>query len=324
MTDTIIKLGCFLTGRNYRIVKSCSEASTKSVKKFLAAILIMSIIWGFIGYTFTQRYIQGSLSTSIIVSLVMIFIVIHIERQIILTIGRNLWSSGFRITIGVVMALIGSVIIDQILFRQDVEKKKISDIQQEVNSILPDKTKQINLDIKELDSLLKNKEIEKNDIINEITARPFVKSSTISMKHHSMQVTGIDGIKKDTLLAKSDVTIIDIPNPKAEFIPQLDTQIRSLQEQKLKKEEARLTIREDLEKDIMSKTGFLDELKTLFSILTTSLVAFFVWIAIFILFLALELFVLTNKYGDQGDDYDETVLHQMNLHRLRLSKLEEK
>ncbi len=318
MKDPILRLGCFLTGRNYKIVKSCSEASTKSVKKFLAAILIMSIIWGFIGFTFTQRYIQGSMTASVIVAAIMVFVVIHIERQIILSIGKNKWSSWFRIVIGVVMAIIGSVIIDQILFKQDVEKKKISDIQEEVYDILPLKTNQINLDIANLDTLIINKEREKAQIVDEITIKPFVKSSTRSTIHHNVMLSG-----KDTLIARSDVTIVDIPNPKASFIPQIETLIKSLQAQKSLKEEARLTMREDLEKDLMSKTGFLDELTTLFSILFSSLVALLVWIALFIFFLALELFVLTNKYGDKGDDYDETIIHQMNIHRLRLAKLEE-
>ena len=59
----------------------------------------------------------------------MIIIVIQIERQIILSVGKNVLVPVFRIILGIVMAIIGSVIIDQIIFREDVEKGKISNVQ---------------------------------------------------------------------------------------------------------------------------------------------------------------------------------------------------
>jgi hypothetical protein len=55
----------------------------------------------------------------------MIIIVIQIERQIILSVGKNKLVPLFRVAIEVVMAVIGSVIIDQIIFREDVEKVRI-------------------------------------------------------------------------------------------------------------------------------------------------------------------------------------------------------
>jgi len=323
MNNFILRVGCFLTGRNYSIVKNCSEVSTKSVKKYLAAILIVSILWGFIGYVFTQRYIQGSVWASLAVAAILVFVVIHIERQIILSIGKNWWSRVFRVSIGVVMAIIGSVIIDQMLFKEDVEKKKITNIQEEVNKILPFKTQQLDLEIDALDSLILSKEDEKTKIIDEITRTPFVKSSIVENKYHSIKTEGLDGALKDTLIRRPDVTIIDKPNPKAELIPQIDGQIAELRGQKAAKENARLTMRQDLETELKSKTGFLDELMILFSILFSHGVALFVWISLFIFFLAIELFVLVNKFGDHADDYDEVVLYQMRMHKVRLSKLSE-
>jgi hypothetical protein len=117
MKDFWLKLGCYITGYNYTIIKNSSEASAKTVKKYLSAILIVSILWGFIGYTFAQRYLHASVFMALTVSLVMVIIVIQIERQIILSVGKNRLVPLFRILIGIVMAVIGSVIIDQIIFR---------------------------------------------------------------------------------------------------------------------------------------------------------------------------------------------------------------
>lgn len=60
MKNWWIKFGCFLTGYNYGIVRSSSEVSSKAVKKYTSAMLIVCILWSFVGFMFTQRYLRGN------------------------------------------------------------------------------------------------------------------------------------------------------------------------------------------------------------------------------------------------------------------------
>ncbi|HXF90627.1 MAG TPA: DUF4407 domain-containing protein [Candidatus Nitrosotenuis sp.] len=316
MNTFILKIGCFLTGRNHLIVKNCSEASAKSVKKYLAAILIVSILWGFIGYTFTQRYIKGDFTTSLAVAAVLVFIVIHIERQIILSIGKNRLARAFRVIIGIVMAIIGSVIIDQMLFREDIEKKNISNIQAEVNNILPEKTRELVSQISNLDTTIKIKEAEIKELSKDIEKNP----TKIIYNVETNYVIDTLGNRVPT---GKKVTTNHIPNPNISRLPDLDAQIQNLIDKKIEKEKNLVTIRDNLEAELKSKTGFLDELIVLFSILFSHGIALFVWLSLFTFFLAIELFVLVNKFGDHQDDYDEVVLHQMDIHKIRLKKLAE-
>jgi hypothetical protein len=324
MRDLWLKIGCFLTGHNYTLVKNSSEASAKSVKKYLSAILIVSILWGFIGFVFSQRYLKTGPLASAIVAAVMVIVVIQIERQIILATGKVWLARSFRIVIAVVMAIIGSVIIDQIIFREDVEKLKISNIQEEVNKILPSKTAQLDLEISNLDSLITDKETERAGLIDEITKRPFIKGSTSERKNYKMQIRSDDGTMKDTVIARTDLTLTDITNPKAQYVANIDQQIAGLRTQLAEKQGARITIRQDLETELKGKTGFLDELVLLFSILFTHNIALFVWICLFIFFLAIELFVLMNKFGDAITDYDKTIQHQVQTRVKMLEKLGER
>ena len=324
MRDIWLKLGCFLTGHNYTIVKNSSEASAKSVKKYLSAILIVGILWGFIGYVFSQRYLKTGTLGSAIVAAVMVIVVVQIERQIILATGKVWLARSFRIVIAIVMAIIGSVIIDQIIFREDVEKLKISNIQDEVNRILPSKTAQLDMEIASLDSLITQKETERAGLIDEVTKRPFIKGSTSERKNYKMQIRGEDGTLRDTVIARTDLTLTDISNPKTEYVASIDKQISGLRSQLAEKQNARITIRQDLEAELKGKTGFLDELVLLFSILFTHDIALFVWICLFIFFLAIELFVLMNKFGDALTDYDVTIRHQMDTRVKMLEKLREK
>lgn len=312
--NVLLRFACFVTGRSYPIVMECSEASRKSVWKFFGAILLVSIVWGFIGFQFAQRYLKASVWTSLIVACVLIFMVVQIERQIILSVGKNLWSSIFRGLIGFVMAVIGSVIIDQILFQEDIEKKKVSLIQEEVNEILPKKTREIASQIVAMDSSLALKEKERTQIIREVDAQPFIKSKTSETKV-------IRGSEETEPLRESRSILTDIPNPKANLIPALDEQIKRLREQKAALEAKLFGIREEIEKDLRSKTGFLDELIVLVSILRSHWVALLVWLAIWLFFFAIEMFVLVNKWTDERDDYDDVVAHQLNMHKRRLKLL---
>ncbi len=321
MKDYWLKLGCYITGYNYTIIKNSSEASAKAVKKYLSAILIVSILWGFIGFTFAQRYLHTGTFASLIVSLIMIVIVIQIERQIILSIGKNSLVPVFRTLIGMVMAVIGSVIIDQIIFREDVEKVRISNLQTEVNNILPVKTKELDLQISQLDSAILSKEAERTLLIDEITRKPFIKSASSETRHFQMQRNTNTGEMKDTLVKRTDLALNDVVNPKAQLLPDIEEQISLLRSQKNEKENNKINIREELEKELGSKTGFLDELKILFSILLSSWIAMIVWSMFFLFLMSIEVLVLVNKFGEERTDYESIILHQKDVRIKMLDKL---
>lgn len=314
MKDWWIKLGCYLTGYNYSIVKSSSEASAKAVKKFASALLIISMVWCFIGYEFTSHYLHGSTLTSIIGAIIMVVMVIQIERQIILTIGKSRSVKRFRIIIGVVMAIIGSVIIDQVMFKDDIERERITVDQEKVNKAMIFKTKEINDQIAQLDTSIARKERERMKAIAEIT-----KSPTITAYNTQTQ-TKADSNGRMVTVGRT-MTTQSMPNPKIEMLAQLDGQIKTLHDLKVAKENSLLTIRATVEKEVKENKPFLEELSILFKILMSSPIAFVVWALIFTFFFSIELFVLYCKFGDDKNDYDRTIMHQMQIRMQMIDKL---
>src|SRR5690606_11539382 len=113
MRERWLKVGCFLTGYNYAILKHCGEISKKTVKRYTAAMTIMCILWGLIGYSFANRYLHASVETSLACSLLFVIVIIQIERQIIMQTHKNNFLQILRGVIAVMMAIIGSTIIDQ-------------------------------------------------------------------------------------------------------------------------------------------------------------------------------------------------------------------
>jgi len=127
----------------------------------------------------------------------------------------------------------------------------------------------------------------------------------------------------DTIVSRTDVALNDIANPKAGLLPGIADQISQLRKQKAEKENSKINIRQELETELSSKTGFLDELKVLFSILFSSWIAMVVWIMFFLFLMSIEVFVLVNKFGDEKNDYDSVILHQKDVRIKMLNKLTE-
>lgn len=317
-----LRFGCFLTGHNYNILKSCSEASAKAVKKYTSAILIVSILWAFTGYSFSSRYLHLNEIYSSLAGLIMVFIVIQIEKQIILNVGKNRLANSFRTVIALVMAFLGSIIIDQIIFKDDIDIAKESEMSQRVSSELPNKVAQYDEQIVRLDSLIYNKNIERTKVIDDITKRPTIRlpgyeSIRKPGKKEKLIKDTLGNIKMiqiDTFYTERKYSTTSVENPKAKLIPMLVKQIDNYSLKRDKLESQKIDVRQNLTEYYREKNGFLDELEMMKKILWNSNTALFVWFLWFVFLTSIELFVVSSKWGKNNEtDYDVTVMHQRDI-----------
>jgi len=325
MQNWWLKFGCFLTGYNYNIVMNSSEVSSKTVKRYTSAMIIVCSLWALIGFTFTERYLKAGMLGSLVGSLVMCIVIVQIERQIILSIHRNNYLFAFRCVIAVMMALLGSIILDQVIFKQDIEQEKIGLIDQKVNKVYPVKSEELKTQIKELDTSINAKEAERRGLIADVSMNPTIKIVTAQTSSVPVSSTTTDTMKRTTtqikMMKATSSSISSIKNPKMDLIDPLDKQLAYLRQQKTQKDERLLLLRPQLEAEITSKVGFLDELNIMVVILKESTAALVVYTIIFLFLFGLEMFILVSKWGDKVmTDYDETILHQMNfqLYKLKL------
>jgi hypothetical protein len=324
MKNWWLKLGCFLTGYNYGIVRNSSEVAAKAVKRYTSALLIVGILWSFIGYTFTKRYLHGGDWGSILGGLIFVIIIIQIERQIILSMTPSKLLYLSRGMIALMMATIGAVIIDQIIFKEDIELEKITFIEERVKKALPPKTEELRNQIGALDSAIIKKEIERENLITDVAKNPtsIVYSNQATTKTDKR--TTIDTLTGKPVITETSRPVMvtsssNVANPKIALIAPIEQNINDLRSAKNEKETALLNIRPELEKLISSKVGFLDELEVMYSLITRSNVALGVWLIWFFFLLGLEMLVLISKVNETENDYERTVKHQMAL---QLRKLE--
>ena len=312
-----IKFGCFLTGWNSSILSQCSEASFKHLKKYTAALLILIILWGFTGYCFAERYVEAPWWGCIISSIIFVVIVIQIERQIILTVGTHKWTTFFRFFIAVIMAFLGSSIIDQIIFGADINRKMVEITDRQVVEQLPLRLKVIDVKLSELQTNIDS--LDKANIIlnDEIVREPVIK--TVSTTTTYTKERQDDGSYKD--IPQTTVSTTPMANPRVKQVEANNMTLEGLRKQQDEYTQKKMNVEKDLRTELSSNTGFLSELRAMIEILSTRIEALIFYIIIFAFLISLELFVVTSKLGDKKCDYDMIIEHQLNVKTQALEEL---
>lgn len=311
-----MKIGCFVTGWNENILKTCTEASYKQLKKYTSAILILVIIWAFIGYTFAGRYVRAPWWGCIIASIIFITIIIQIERQIILTVGKNKKLTTFRMLIAFIMALLGSAITDQIIFKEDIEKKMIQIVDRQVVEQLPARLNVIDKKLQMLQVEIDSLDQKNLMLYDEISKRPTIE--TVSRIHTDVPLNKEDGTIK--YMPQNTVIKNNIDNPKIKEADVNNQHLDVLRKQQEDYTKRKLSVETSLRNELKSKQGFLEELNAIIEILGEKPVALVFYLILFCFLMFLELFVVMSKTSEECD-YDLIVRHQLEQKKKTLSQL---
>lgn len=325
MNNWWLKTGCFLTGYKYAILDGCSEVSQRTVKRYTSALLIICILWAFIGYSFVGRYLKGEWYLSAMGAVLFIVIILQVERQIILSDGNGKAKYWIRGAIALIMAIIGSIVIDQIIFKEDIARKEVFELNSQVDSLMPSKEAVLRRQTTQIDSNINKKEIERSLLLDELSKHPTIQVVTKSNDAVPMSTTVVDSnnrsVTRTNLIRKTAITVNSIDNPKRSMLGALDEQLKNLQTLKISAENRLIKLRSEVEQEAKANTGFLYELQLMYRILHDSGPAFFVWLLWFLLLFGIEIFIMVNKLTHIETDYDVCIQHHMELQKRKLKLL---
>ena len=319
---TLSNIGCFLIGWNKNILKECGEASYRQFRKLLSAICIMMVLWGTIGYCFADRYINiESCLLKICVALAFMFIVLCVERVIILTVGKARMMSFMRVLLALCMAILGSCIFDQIIFRNDIQQA----IQEHREDIIKETiTKRLSIydsDIQrithEMDSLSKATII----LGEELQKRPTIQGTNVNTQE---QVVGMDENGRPKKVKVQSVNTVTMANPLAEQLKANNDQIQIYSHQLEQLRQDKKDIAQKTTEEVSQRApGFIEELEATLKVVSQSWISLAFYVILFCFLTFLELFVLTIKMGENKCDYELIVEHQLSLKKNLMTKTEQ-
>ncbi len=319
---TLSNIGCFLIGWNKNILKECGEASYRQFRKLLSAICIMMVLWGTIGYCFADRYINiESCLLKICVALAFMFIVLCVERVIILTVGKARMMSFMRVLLALCMAILGSCIFDQIIFRNDIQQT-IQEHREDIIKVTITKRLSIyDSDIQrithEMDSLSKATIV----LGEELQKRPTIQGTNVNTQE---QVVGVDENGRPKKVKVQSVNTVTMANPLAEQLKANNDQIQIYSNQLEQLRQDKKDIAQKTTEEVSQRApGFIEELEATLKVVSQSWISLAFYIILFCFLTFLELFVLTIKMGENKCDYELIVEHQLSLKRNLMTKTEQ-
>lgn len=319
---TVKDFGCFLIGWNKDILKECGEASQRQFRKLLSAICIMMVLWGTIGYCFADRYINiESCALKLCVSLAFMFIVLCVERVIILTVGKARVMSTMRVMLALCMAFLGACIFDQIIFRNDIQQAIQDQREDVIKETIAKRLSIYESDIQrithDMDSLSKSTIA----LGEELQKHPTIKGTNVSSQE---QVVGVDENGRPKKIRVQSVNTVTMANPLAEQLKANNEQIQIYANQLEQLRQDKKDIADKVTKEIKSRAlGFIEELEATLAVVSNSWISLVFYVILFLFLTFLELFVLTIKMGDNKCDYDLIVEHQLSLKKTLIAKTEE-
>lgn len=309
---TLRNIGCFLIGWDKNILSECGEASFRQYRKLLSAISIMMVLWGTIGYCFADRYINiESCVLKICVAIAFMFIVLCVERVIILTVGKARLMSVMRVLLALCMALLGSCIFDQIIFRNDIQQAIQEHREDVIGTTITKRLAIYDGDIQRITQEMYSLSKATIALNEELQKRPVIKGTNVSTQE---QVVGVDENGRPQKVRTQTVNTVTLANPLAEQLKANNDQIQiysgQLEQLRQDKKEVSEKVREEMSQ---RAPGFIEELEATLKVVSQSKVSLAFYIVLFCFLTFLELFVLTIKMGENKCDYELIVENQLSL-----------
>ena len=311
---TLNNIGLFLIGWDKNIMRECGEASYRQYRKLLSAICIMMVLWGTIGYCFADRYLNiESCFLKACVSLAFMFIILCVERVIILNVGKAYAMGGMRFLMAICMAILGSCIFDQIIFRNDIQQAIQEQREEIISNTITKRLSIYDSDIQRISQEMDSLSEATIALNEELQKRPVIKGTNVSTQE---QVIGIDENGKPKKVKTQTVNTITLANPLVEQLKANNDQIQiysgQLEQLRLDKKEVAETVRAEISQ---RAPGFIEELEATLKVVSQSKVSLAFYIILFCFLTFLELFVLTIKMGENKCDYELIVENQLYMKR---------
>lgn len=317
----LTKFKCLVVGWNYSILQECGEASHRQLNKYIAAITIISTIWAVIGYCFADRYIGfENPFGKIAVASVFVVLIVCIERYLILNVGKLGAAGIFRVFLAVLMAVLGSTIFDQIMFRNDVEVKMKEIRTEQINAEIPKRIAFLDKDIVETMTVIDSLGKENIRLYETLSKRPTIAVTDVNTT--SKQV-GTDSLGNAIMQKSSTVSKRHVENPLNAQVKANEAALQMYQDRLEQFQKAKMNVAAQVRVEYENaRVGFLEELQALFSIVLGNWVALAFYVFLFLFLMCLELLVVTSKGGESSKcDYDLIVEHQLSVKHKSLKQM---
>lgn len=316
ISNFILRIACFFVGRRFEfLVRNCSMHSVNRTMSYFSGMMIIVIIWAVVSFTFAKEYMKFSTLSSFIVALAAIFVVISIER-IIISAEKSWWTVLSRGFLGILMAFIGSLVLDQYLFKDDIAKAKKDIDAQEVEIRFQEQTKVLNNRIASIDSSIAQTKSELAVLRAKLSREPVIFTPEYETTRRNVVRDGKDTVVYDQVIRNKSII-----NPIADEIQSKEKLLDTYIQEKKQKEDKKINLYAEVQKEVEARKGLITELQALFKVVWQNLITKIVYFVFFFFFFLLELMIIILKFSQNEDDYDMALRKQHITYKEHFNRL---
>lgn len=128
----MLKFACFITGDNYQMLKSETTPSRKKVIALAMAVFVPTLMWFITGFLMVYAVFEKPLHTAIFAGLLAAAMIFIIEKLVVMSSGSK-WLVMFRVLLAFLVAALGSVFLDEVIFDKDISQQMAINRDQLIN-----------------------------------------------------------------------------------------------------------------------------------------------------------------------------------------------
>jgi len=128
----MLKFACFITGDNYQMLKSETTPSRKKVIALAMAVFVPTLMWFITGFLMVYAVLGKPLHTAIFAGLLAAALIFIIEKLVVMSSGSK-WLVMFRVLLAFLVAALGSVFLDEVIFAKDISQQMAINRDQLIN-----------------------------------------------------------------------------------------------------------------------------------------------------------------------------------------------
>jgi hypothetical protein len=129
----MLKICSIIIGENPKYTATFQPASKRKIVLYANCLLVPVILWFINGYLLITNVLEGTIFAALLTAFIAAFIIFLIERAIVMSNGSKpiFW---FRIVLGFIIASLGSISLDEVIFKHDIDNQVAYYKQTEVDS----------------------------------------------------------------------------------------------------------------------------------------------------------------------------------------------
>ncbi len=286
----MLKFYCLLIGENYQRVKDYRSSSQKKVAMMALSLIPPVSLWFINGYLMSNVVLENSVKISLITAFVLGLLIYIIERLIIMADSIKLFLKIFRFSLAIVVAFLGSISFDEIIFKNDIDNQMDKILFNQLASIENNIRERKVLEIAKQEEKVKQKYDDWQKRLDEANAEMKGKPGS----------SGYRGLGK---IARENIRMASL------FENEYKTENNKLSELRKKLEEDVKNEIQNAQKKFKSNSLLL-RIKAMFNLISENKVVFFVWLLITLFLFFIEFIVIILKLSMQMSINEEINMNQ--------------